>query len=59
MTTLLNVGILLGLIVGSIGFIGNGIVESRHGHGPPVLRWMRNVGLIVVWPLIILRAFVV
>lgn len=59
METLLNLGILVGFIVGSIGFVGHGIMESRHGHAHPALRWMRNGGLIVVWPLIVLRMFAV
>jgi hypothetical protein len=43
---------------GSIGFIGNGIYTSRCGFDQPWLRRLRNMGIAVVWPLVILKAFV-
>jgi hypothetical protein len=55
----LNLAILGAAVAGSVGFVANGMLESRRGTGHPVLRWMRNLGVAVVWPLLILRAFVV
>ncbi|MSQ31264.1 MAG: hypothetical protein EXR64_04450 [Dehalococcoidia bacterium] len=52
-----NYGILVAFLVGSVGVIGNGVVESRNGLGHAVLRWMRNLGLFVAWGFIVVRAF--
>ncbi len=53
----LDVAILLAVVIGSIGYVGNGTLESRRGEGHPVLRWMRNAGLLLVWPLLVASAF--
>lgn len=48
--------IIVAVVVGSIGFVGNGLYSSRHGIDQPWLRRMRNLGLILVWPLVIVKA---
>ena len=55
---LIDAAILVAFVLGSAGFIGNNVLESRRGVGHPVLRWLRNGALLVVWPLLILRAVV-
>lgn len=57
MSEAITVAIIVAAIVGSIGFVGNNIYTSRQGFDQPVFRWLRNLGIAVVWPLIILRAF--
>jgi hypothetical protein len=52
----LTVAIFALFALGSIGFVGNGLYTERHGRDHQLLRWMRNVGLLLVWPLIVLRA---
>lgn len=50
------VAIIIAVVLGSVGFVGNGIHTSRHGFDQPWLRRLRNLGLIVVWPLVIVKA---
>lgn len=52
----LTVAILAVFVLGSIGFVGNGVYTQRRGHDHPVLRRIRNWALLVVWPLIVARA---
>jgi hypothetical protein len=52
----IEVAILVVFVLGSVSFVGNGILESRRGRGHPVLRWMRNLSIAIVWPLILVRA---
>ena len=54
----LAVAIILAAALGSIGYVGNSLAESRRGGGIVWLRWLRNAGVIVVWPLIVLWALV-
>jgi len=58
MSDILGVAILVAAVAGSVGYVGNGFAESRGGEGVGWLRWLRNGGVIVVWPLIVLWAFV-
>lgn len=53
-----DLAILLAFVIGSIGYVGNGNYESRHGYPQPVLRWMRNLGVALIWPLLVLRAVI-
>ena len=55
---LLLVAILLAAAAGSVGYVGNGIAESRRGEGVRWLRWLRNAGVALVWPLIVAWALV-
>lgn len=54
----LAIAILLAAAAGSVGYVGNGLAESRRGEGVRWLRWLRNGGVIVVWPLIVIWALV-
>ncbi len=54
---LLDMAILAAVVLGSVGYVGNGMLESRRGHGHPLLRWLRNAGILIGWPLLIARAF--
>ena len=54
---LLDLAILVAVVLGSIGYVGNGMLESRRGRGHPALRWLRNAGILIGWPLLIARAF--
>lgn len=54
----LAIAILLAAAAGSVGYVGNGLAESRRGEGVCWLRWLRNGGVIVVWPLIVIWALV-
>ena len=54
---LLDLAILAVFVLGSVGYVGNGMLESRRGHGHPALRWLRNAGILIGWPLLIARAF--
>ena len=54
----LAVAIILAAALGSIGYVGNSLAESRRDGGIVWLRWLRNAGVIVVWPLIVLWALV-
>ncbi|MPZ98320.1 MAG: hypothetical protein GEU80_03110 [Dehalococcoidia bacterium] len=55
LSSALNVAILVTFVLGSVGWIGNGLVESRHGVGVPWLRYLRNGAVVVMWPLLVLR----
>ncbi len=52
------VAILIAAAAGSVGYLGNGIAEGRRGEGIRWLRWLRNTGVALVWPLIVIWAFV-
>jgi len=54
-TTVLNFAILVTFVLGSVGWIGNSLVESRHGFGVRWLRYLRNAAVVVMWPLLVLR----
>ena len=54
MSDILGVAILVAAVAGSVGYVGNSFAERRGGEA---LRWLRNGGVIVVWPLIVLWAF--
>lgn len=56
MERFVEVAILVIFVVGSVGYVGNGNYESRHGFSHPVLRLMRNLGIALIWPLLVLRA---
>lgn len=54
---LLDLAILAAFALGSVGYVGNGLLESRRGEGHRVLRRLRNGGILIGWPLLIARAF--
>ena len=58
LSDLIAIAILLAAAAGSVGYVGNGLAESRRGEGVRWLRWLRNAGVIVVWPLIVIWALV-
>ena len=58
MGDVLTAAILIAAAAGSVGFVGNNIYAARHGPDQPWFRWLRNLGIGVVWPLVILKAFV-
>ena len=56
MIAFLTAAIVVAATVGSVGFVGNGLYMSSHGRDHPILRRMQNLGVAVVWPLIVVRA---
>jgi hypothetical protein len=55
MTRLFDLAILAAVVVGSVGFVGGGLYYERYGREHVALRWMRNAGVVLVWPLLVLR----
>jgi hypothetical protein len=58
LSDVLAVAVILAAALGSIGYVGNSLAESRRGGGIVCLRWLRSAGVIIVWPLIVLWALV-